>query len=144
MDDFEILLFRSDGKEAESVYAFARCAKKKKKRKKGLIARSRVVIREAGLGSGLFGSSLSLQPWRFPLCVFVYVCVSPFQGLSSALYQSHYEIVCVLANPRQGARLFTVDQPLPSITFGSYQHYLATHSPLLNWKPLTEFSSQWP
>lgn len=87
--------------------------KKKKKKLKGLIARSRVVISEGGLGSGLFGSSLSLQPWRFALCVCV--CVFPLLGLSSALYQSHYEIVCVLANPVSGARLFTVDQPLPGI-----------------------------
>lgn len=47
--------------------------------------------------------------------MFVCVCVFPLLGLSSALYQSHYEIVCVLANPVSGARLFTVDQPLPSI-----------------------------
>lgn len=72
------------------------------------------------------------------LCVCV--CVFPLRGLSSALYQSHYEIVCVLANPFSGARLFTVDQPLPSITWGSYQHSLATHSPLSNWQLITEFS----
>lgn len=59
-------------------------------------------------------STLAFRSLCARVCVSARVCF-PFRGLSSAWYQSHYEIVCVLANPISGAaRVFTVDQPLPS------------------------------